>query len=47
MHNTGVLVSLNPRKTPWIAKEMTTAGAPRALNARNFWAGMSMGEAYT
>jgi hypothetical protein len=30
----GVLVSLKPRKTPWTASAITTAGAPMALNAR-------------
>lgn len=44
-HNTGVFVSLNPRKMPWIARETTTAGAPIALSERNCSAGMRIDEA--
>lgn len=42
----GVFVSLNPLKTPCIARERRTAGAPRDLNVRYCWAGFSMGELY-
>lgn len=44
-HNTGVFVSLKPRKMPWRAKETTTAGAPRALSERNLCAGACIDEA--
>jgi hypothetical protein len=40
----GVFVSLNPLKTPCMARERRTAGAPRDLNVRYCWAGFSMGE---
>lgn len=43
----GVFVSLNPLKTPCMARERRTAGAPRDLNVRYCWAGFSMGELYT
>ena len=42
----GVLVSLNPRKTPCMAKERRTAGAPRALNVKYLLAGVSIEEPY-
>lgn len=45
-HNTGVLVSLNPRNIPCIARETTTAGAPMDLSDKNCCAGMRIGEAY-
>jgi hypothetical protein len=40
----GVLVSLKPRKTPWTASAITTAGAPMALNDRYWKAGVRMGD---
>lgn len=40
----GVVVSLNPRKTPCIANERRTAGAPRDLNFRYCCAGCNIGE---
>lgn len=43
-HKTGVFVSLKPRKTPWRAKDTTTAGAPKALSERNRCAGIRMDE---
>lgn len=39
-------MSLNPLKTPCMARERRTAGAPRDLNVRYCWAGFSMGELY-
>lgn len=43
----GVVVSLNPRKIPCIAKERRTAGAPIDLYVKYFTAGFSIGEPYT
>lgn len=40
----GVFVSLNPLKTPCMARERRTAGEPSALNVKYFLAGVSMGE---
>lgn len=42
----GVLVSLKPRKTPCIAKERRTAGAPSALSVKYWVAGTYIGESY-
>lgn len=42
----GVFVSLKPRKTPCIAKERRTAGAPRDLNVKYCCAGFSIGESW-
>lgn len=42
----GVVVSLKPRKTPCMAKERRTAGAPSDLSVRYLWAGPSIGESY-
>ncbi len=42
----GVLVSLNPRKTPCMAKERRTAGAPSALSVKYCVAGTYIGESY-
>ena len=43
----GVVVSLNPRKIPCMAKERSTAGAPNDLNLKYLIAGFSIGESYT
>jgi len=43
----GVVVSLNPRKIPCMAKERSTAGAPKDLNLKYLTAGFSIGESYT
>jgi len=43
----GVVVSLNPRKIPCMAKERSTAGAPKDLNLKYLIAGFSIGEFYT
>ncbi|BAS75912.1 Os01g0919150 [Oryza sativa Japonica Group] len=40
----GVLVSLNPLKTPCIARDSSTAGAPRDLTTRYRSAGIIIGE---
>lgn len=40
----GVFVSLIPRKTPWIAIEIITAGAPNDLNVKYCCAGLNIGE---
>lgn len=40
----GVLVSLKPRKTPCIAKEIRTAGAPSERSVKYLCAGKSIGE---
>jgi len=42
----GVVVSLNPLKIPCMAKERSTAGAPKALNLKYLTAGISIGESY-
>ena len=42
----GVFVSLKPRKTPCMAKERRTAGAPSDLNVKYFRAGGSIGEPF-
>lgn len=42
----GVFVSLKPRKTPCMAKERRTAGAPSDLNVKYFKAGGSTGEPF-
>jgi len=39
-------VSLNPLKIPCMAKERSTAGAPKALNLKYLTAGISIGESY-
>lgn len=39
-------MSLKPRKTPCIANERRTAGAPSDLNVRYLSAGFSIGESY-
>ena len=43
----GVVVSLNPRKIPCMAKDKSTAGAPNDLNLKYLIAGFSIGESYT
>ena len=40
----GVFVSLNPRKTPCMAKERRTAGAPSDLKVKYWIAGFNIGE---
>ena len=40
----GVVVSLNPRKMPCMAKVRRTAGAPNDLVTKYFTAGASIGE---
>jgi len=40
-------VSLNPPKIPCMAKERSTAGAPKDLNLKYLTAGYSIGESYT
>lgn len=40
----GVVVSLKPLKTPCIAKERRTAGAPSDRSVKYFCAGASIGE---
>lgn len=42
----GVFVSLKPRKTPCIANERRTAGAPNDLTVKYLRAGFSIGEFY-
>jgi hypothetical protein len=42
----GVVVSLNPLKIPCMAKERSTAGAPKALNLKYLTAGVNIGESY-
>lgn len=42
----GVLVSLKPRKTPCMAKERRTAGAPSDLSVKYLFAGPSIGDPY-
>ena len=42
--NRGVVVSLNPRKTPCIANDRRTAGAPSDLNVKYCCAGVSIRE---
>ncbi len=39
-------MSLNPLKTPCMARERRTAGAPRDLNVKYCWAGFIIGEFY-
>lgn len=40
----GVFVSLNPLKTPCMAKDRRTAGEPSDLNVKYFLAGVNIGE---
>lgn len=40
----GVFVSLKPRKTPWLAREITTAGAPRPRKDKYSRAGVCIGD---
>lgn len=44
--NKGVVVSLNPRKTPCMARDRRTAGEPSDLKVKYFLAGLSMVEPY-
>lgn len=42
----GVFVSLNPRKTPCMANDRRTAGAPSDLRVKYSCAGVNIGESY-
>lgn len=42
----GVVVSLSPRKTPCVANDRRTAGAPSDLNVKYCFAYDSIGESY-